>query len=89
MAQRKRSIEVFTAGCSCCDEAVQMVREIACPSCEVQVLDMRDEKVGRRAKELGVRSVPAIAVNGTLATCCEGRGPDRTALQAAGVGKPL
>jgi glutaredoxin 3 len=89
MPQRKRSIEIFSAGCACCDEAVQMVREIACSSCDVQVIDMQDEKVGRRAKELGIRSVPAVAVNGILAGCCEGRGPDRESLLAAGVGQPL
>lgn len=89
MAQQKRSIEVFTAGCVCCDEAVKMVRELACPSCDVQVLSMREEPVARRAKELGIRSVPAVAVNGVLADCCAGRGPDRRTLQAAGVGQPL
>jgi glutaredoxin 3 len=87
--QRTRTVEIFTAGCACCDEAIQMVREIACSSCDVQVLNMRDEKVIRRAKELGIRSVPAVSVNGILAGCCEGRGPDRQILLAAGVGQPL
>jgi glutaredoxin len=85
----KRKIEIFTAGCICCDETVQMVRNIACPSCDVQVLDMQDAEVERRAKELGVRSVPAVAVNGVLAGCCADRGPTEEALRAAGVGQAI
>ena len=40
MATRK--VEIFTAGCACCDETVQLVKQIACPSCEVAVLDMKE-----------------------------------------------
>lgn len=85
----KRTIEIFSAGCPCCDEAVQMVQRLTCPSCDVQVLDMKDATVAERARALGVRSVPAIAVNGTLAGCCAGRGPTEEALRAAGVGQSL
>jgi hypothetical protein len=72
-----------------CDEAVEMVRRISCPSCEVKVLDMRDPEVARRAKDLGIRSVPAVAIDGRLADCCRGRGPDEETLKAAGIGTPL
>ena len=65
-----------------------MVRRLACPSCEVAVLDMKDPAVAARAKALGVRSVPAVAVDGQLAGCCAGRGPDEAALRAAGLGRP-
>lgn len=85
----KRKIEIFTAGCACCDETVQMVQSIACPSCDVQVLDMQEAEVERRAKNLGVRSVPAVAIDGALAGCCAGRGPTEEALRAAGVGQAL
>ncbi len=37
----KRKIEVFSAGCPCCFETIELVRKSACPSCEVTVLDMR------------------------------------------------
>ena len=85
----KRRIEVFSAGCPACDEVIGLVNKIACPSCEVEVLDMRRREVAERAKQLGVRSVPAVAVDGRLADCCAGRGVDETALRAAGVGAPL
>lgn len=85
----KRTIEVFSAGCAACDDTIQLVNSIACPSCEVTVLDMRDPQVAARAKQLGVRSVPAVAIDGKLADCCAGRGVDADALRAAGVGQPV
>jgi glutaredoxin 3 len=64
-----------------------MVQRLACSSCEVKVLDMKDPQVASRAKALGVRSVPAVAVEGKLAGCCAGRGPTKEALRAAGIGQ--
>ncbi|MEJ2102733.1 MAG: thioredoxin family protein [Desulfobacterales bacterium] len=81
-----RKVEIFSAGCPLCDEAVDMVQRISCPSCEVTVLDMKDPEVASRAKALGVRSVPAVAIDGKLAGCCAGRGPDEEALKAEGLG---
>ena len=89
MADRQRTIEVFTAGCSCCDEWVARVQGLACPSCAVQVLDMMDPAVSRRAKSLGVRTVPAIAIDGVLASCCGSGGPDEDVLRRSGLGQPL
>ncbi len=83
----KRKVEIFTAGCPACDEAVELIRRIACPSCEVEVLDMHEPAVAERAKALGVQSVPAIAIDGKLAGCCMGRGVNEATLQEAGVGR--
>ena len=85
----KRQIEVFSAGCAACDDAVALVNSIACESCEVTVLDMNDANVVSRAKTLGVASVPAVVIDGKLADCCAERGPDAATLQAAGVGQSL
>jgi hypothetical protein len=85
----KRRVEVFSAGCGVCDATVELVRGIACPSCEVEVLDLHDPAVADRARKYGLRSVPAVAVDGALAGCCAGRGPDEASLRAAGVGAPL
>ena len=84
-----RVIEIFSAGCPACEETVTLVNRIACPSCDVTVLDMHDPEVARRAKSLGIRSVPAVVMNGTLADCCAGRGVDEATLRAAGLGQPL
>lgn len=84
----KRTVEIFSAGCPACEDTVRLVNEAACPSCEVSVLDMNDPAVAARARELGVRSVPAVAINGRLADCCGDRGPDLETLRAAGLGLP-
>jgi glutaredoxin len=85
----KRRVEVFSAGCPACDETVKLVNQIACPSCEVTVLDMKEPAVASRARSLGIRSVPAVAINGKLADCCAGRGPEAATLRRAGVGQPI
>ena len=66
-----------------------MVKRTACPSCDVAVLDMNDPAVARRAQGLGIRSVPAVVIDGKLADCCKGRGPDEAVLRAAGLGRAL
>ena len=85
----KRKVEIFSAGCSACQETIRMVESIACGSCDVEVLDMHRGEVATRASQLGIRSVPAIVVDGMLADCCAGRGPDETSLRRAGIGAPL
>jgi glutaredoxin 3 len=85
----KRNIEVFSAGCFACEETIALVSSIACGSCEITVHDTRQEEGANRAKELGIRSFPAVVVDGQLASCCAGRGVDQSALQAAGVGSPI
>jgi glutaredoxin 3 len=85
----QRRIEIFSAGCAVCEEPVAVVTRLACPSCDVAVLDMHDPAVAARAKNYGVGSVPAVVVDGRLAACCMGGGPDEASLRAAGVGLPL
>ncbi len=85
----KRQIEIFSAGCAVCEETVTRIRELACSSCEVTVLDVNSAQAAARAKSLGIRSVPAVVIDGKLADCRAGRGPDETVLKAAGLGRPL
>lgn len=82
----KRKVEVFSAGCPACQDVVALVQQVACPPCDVTVLDMNDPNISSRAKSLGVRSVPAVVIDGKLADCCAGRGPDEATLRAAGLG---
>jgi glutaredoxin len=84
-----RKIEVFSAGCSVCEDTIALINKIACPSCEVEILDMRKPEVSEKAKRHGIRSVPAVVINGKLADCCAGRGPNEDQLRAAGIGVPL
>lgn len=85
----KRKVEIFSAGCPACEECIQLVNRVSCPSCEVNVLDMHDSRVAKRAKDLGLRFVPAVVIDGKPADCCAGRGPDEATLRAAGLGQPI
>lgn len=84
-----RKIEVFSAGCSVCVDTVTLINRIACPSCEVLILDMHEPVNAKKARQYGIRSVPAVVVDGKLSDCCAGRGPDEQTLRALGVGRPL
>jgi glutaredoxin 3 len=84
-----RTIEIFSAECPACEDTIALVNRLACPYCEVTVLDMKQPDVASRAKELGIRSVPTVVIDGRLAECCAGRGPEEQTLRAAGLGQPL
>jgi len=86
---RTRKIEVFSAGCVVCEETITLINRIACPSCEVKILDLHRPEVAKKAKRYGIRSLPAVVVDGNLADCCAGRGPDESSLRAAGIGTPI
>jgi glutaredoxin len=82
MAARKK-IEVFSAGCSTCKETIELVTRLAGSSHEVVIHDMQTGEVAAKAKQHGVRSVPAVVIDGKLAGCCAGRGPDEHVLRSA------
>jgi glutaredoxin 3 len=84
----KRQVEVFSAGCPVCEPVVQLVREMACPDCEVTIHDLR-QSGAEKAAEYGITTVPAVVVDGNLASCCQNRGPNREDLAAAGIGQRL
>ncbi|RME45090.1 MAG: glutaredoxin [Deltaproteobacteria bacterium] len=87
---KKRRIEVFTAGCPLCEDAVQTVRNMACPDCEVIVYDLREgcgtDACREKAGDYGIQAVPAVVVDGVLADCCRERGIDPATLRTLGVG---
>lgn len=89
----KRKVEVFTAGCPVCDLTVRMVKELACPSCDVHVHDLNKgcetDECRIEAQKYGLKTVPAVVVDGKVASCCKGPGANREDLKAAGIGTPL
>lgn len=85
----KRKIEIFSASCPACEDAIKLVNSIACDSCEITVLDMQDRAVAQRAKTLGIERIPAVVVDGKLASCCTNGGISESALRREGVGQPL
>jgi glutaredoxin len=77
----KRTIEIFSAGCPMCRGTIDLVKEMAGSEHDVHVRDMQQAETAARANDLGIRSVPAVVVDGTVAGCCAGRGPDERVLR--------
>jgi len=88
----KRKVEVFTAGCPVCEPTVDLVKQVACDSCEVVVYDLREgctTNVCRDlAKKYGIERVPAVVINGKLLDCCKVGPVTEKELRKAGVGQP-
>lgn len=84
--KQKGRIEIFSAGCQTCKTSIETVRRLAADTHEVEVLDMHQPDVAKRAEGYGIKSVPAVVIDGQLASCCAGRGVDEATLRAAGVG---
>lgn len=78
-----KTIEVFSAGCSTCKETIEIVKKLAGTQHEVHVRDMQHQDTAAQAKRLGIRSLPAVVIDGKLAGCCAGRGPDEGVLLEA------
>jgi thioredoxin-like negative regulator of GroEL len=76
----KRKVKVFSAGCALCEEVIDVVRREAGSSSEVIVRNMKDARALARAAELGIRSIPAVVVDGRLASRAGG-GVDIQALK--------
>jgi glutaredoxin 3 len=79
----KHKIEIFSAGCKTCHDTIATVRKLAGSQHEVIVHDMHKEEIATRAAQHGVRSVPAVVINGKLAGCCAGRGVEESVLREA------
>jgi glutaredoxin len=82
----KHRVEVFSAGCAFCNEVVDAVRREANPSCAVIVRSTLDSRVVARAEQLGIRSVPAVVIDGKVADSCTASSVVEV-LKNAGLGK--
>ena len=63
----KRKIEVFTAGCSLCDDTLRLVKD-AVASCGCEVVERRcpPQQMCEESKAYGVRAMPTLVVNGAI-----------------------
>lgn len=89
----KRKVEVFTAGCPVCDPTVKTVKDLACSSCNVHVHDLNKgcdtDECRVEAQKYGLKTVPAVVVNGKVVSCCDNKGPQEDELKAAGIGASI
>ena len=76
-----------------CQEALEQVKAVACPSCEVVVYDLNKgcetNECREKAKEYGIKSIPAVVIEGKLADCCSGKGVNIEVLKKADLGQPI
>ncbi len=79
----KHKIEIFSAGCKTCKDTIATVKKLAGHEHEVIVHDMKQDEIALRAAKYGIRSVPAVVINGELAGCCAGRGIEESVLRDA------
>ncbi len=86
---KQRQIDIYSAGCAVCEDTVKMIQDMACPSCNITVRDMTDPEISNRAKGLGIKSIPAVVVDGQLADCCLSAGVNADVLRTAGIGTAL
>jgi glutaredoxin len=85
----KRRVEIFSAGCKTCQRTIEQLREEIDPQHEIVVHDMyNDTGAAERAEAFGIRTVPAIVVDGFLLACCKNKGPTLQELRAAGLARP-
>lgn len=63
-------IEVFSAGCPLCVDAVTAARSSAGDG-DVTVHDMRTDDAQAKAKGYGIQRVPTVVIDGRLADCCQ------------------
>ncbi len=82
----KKRIDFFSAGCSLCEDALRTVRVLACDSCDITVFDVKSDAGKSKAKSYGVTRVPAVAVDGRLADCCNQGAVNADTLRKLGVG---
>ena len=88
--KRKRKIEVFVSMCQICFDAIDLGNSLAGSDDKVLVLDMERSVVADRAKELDIRSIPCVVIDGEVPDCCQKGFPyEWEPLKAAGLGQPL
>lgn len=80
-----RRVEIFSAGCPACARTVDELREAIDPRHQVVIRDMHEQETAGEAETLGIRTVPAVVVDGSLLACCRNTGPTFEELQAAGL----
>jgi glutaredoxin 3 len=64
-----------------CKDTIDLVTRLAGPGNHVQLRDMHQPDTAERARTLGIRSLPAVVIDGRLAACCAGRGPSEHVLR--------
>ena len=77
---KQHRIDVYSSECAICEDTLELVQRLAGSDHQVFIHDVRRSDIALRAKQLGVRRIPAVFVNGKLLGCCDHRGCDEQLL---------
>lgn len=83
ITRTKKKVEIFIAGCPVCERTIDLVMRVLDSSHDVLILDMHRPNVAYKAEKYGIRTVPAVVIDGKLAACCAGRGCEEHVLRSA------
>ncbi len=61
-----KRIEVFTAGCPLCKDALALVKQEVCSECEVIERRCSGNECCEPAKNYGIKAVPTVVVDGRI-----------------------
>lgn len=85
----RRRVEIFSAGCTTCQRTIEQLRDQIDPRHEIVIHDLHNDKgAAEKAEAFGIRTVPAVVVDGSLLSCCKNTGPTLRELHGAGLAKP-
>ena len=59
-------IQIFSGGCSLCQDAVDMVEVGKCKDCKMEVLSIDSRENAELARRYGVTAVPSIVIDGKI-----------------------
>jgi len=71
----KRKVEFFTTGCHQCSEVLEQINQNSCSDCEIVIHELndhdKDSEAQQKAKKYGIKSVPAVVIDGESEGCCK------------------
>lgn len=59
-------VEVFSTGCPFCVEVIVLLRRFASDRCELVVRNVKEKDTAALARKLGLRSFPAVVIDGEV-----------------------
>ncbi len=65
----KRRIEIFTADCLKCKEALEIIRQEACDECEIIERHCSNKRGSHTANDHLIDPVPTITADGKIELC--------------------
>ncbi len=61
-----RKLEFFSAGCPLCVQFQEDVELGKCGTCDLEIIDVKDQASRRRVKKYDVRVVPTLVIDGRV-----------------------